>query len=333
MSFASPFLLLGLLAVPLAAASFLVLERRRARRFRSFARDAMAPNVVRRSTRRRRLAPLVLFLAALSFLLIGLARPQRTLASNRGGAPPIVLTVDVSGSMAATDIQPDRIRAARALAIGFLNELPSTYPVALVSFGGTPRLLVAPTFNRADVIAALPGTVIHRSGTAIGDAVSYAVALIAGAAGQHAVGSVYRPGAVVLFSDGGQNAGGTTLQEAAVSALVDYVPVDTVAVGSSTGVVSQPLELSGLGNTTTLIHVPVQAAGLRALARQTGGSFFQGAAITASPRALAKVYTSLRWHVASRSTPDELSADAAGVALMLALAGVALSGLWFGRAA
>jgi Ca-activated chloride channel family protein len=331
-TFGSPLLLIGLVAVPLAAGADLRLERRRARRSQNWTRPAMLPNVVRRSSGRRRLVPPALLLLGLTFLLIGLARPQRTLANARGGAPTIVLELDVSGSMAATDVSPSRIRDARSIAIRFLDRLPATDPVALLTFGNSPNLVVAPTLDRARVIAALPRAVIPRSGTAIGDAVGYGVALVDAAAGQRGAGSLYRPGAVVLFSDGGQNAGGTTLDEAAVSALVNYVPVDTVAIGTPAGVVTQPLEVKGVGTETTQIHVPVQIGPLRVLARQTGGRFFDGVA-AASTRALAPVYASLRYHVSTRSSVDELSADSAGIALALVLIGVALSGLWFGRPA
>jgi Ca-activated chloride channel family protein len=331
-SFAAPLYLLGLLAVPAAALLYALLERRRDARSRWWARQAMLPNVVRRSRLRRRLLPPLLLLAGLIFLLLGLARPQRTLAGSNAGAPTVVLAIDVSGSMAATDVRPNRIRAARALAVRFLNQLPATYPVALVTFGTTPRLVVAPTLDRGSVIAALPTAVIPRSGTAIGDAVGYAVALIDAAASQRSAGSLYRPGAVLLFTDGGQNAGGTTLTEAAVSSVVDYVPVDAVALGTLSGVVTQPLELSGISGATTQIHVPVQLSALRALARQTGGHFFEaGAAL--SPGSLRSVYTSLRFHVAAHTSTDELSADSAVLALALIAAGVALSGLWFGRIA
>ena len=333
MSFAAPLYLLSLLAVPAAALLYALFERRRGERSRRWARQAMLPNVVRRSRLRRRLLPPLLLLAGLTFLLLGLARPQRTLASSNGGAPTVVLTIDVSGSMAATDVQPDRIRAARALAVQFLGQLPATYPVALVTFGTTPRLVVPPTLDRANVIAALPTAVIPRSGTAIGDAIGYAVALIDAAAGQRTAGSLSRPGAVVLFTDGGQNAGGTSLTQAAVSSVVDYVPVDPVAVGGLSGVVTQPLELAGVSGETTQIRVPVQVASLRTLARQTGGTFFEAAQAAHSPESFRSVYASLRFHVTAHSSPDDLSAVSAALALGLIAAGVALSGVWFGRVA
>ena len=115
----------------------------------------------------------------LTFLLVGFARPQRAISSTgRGVGPTVVLAFDVSGSMAARDIQPTRLRAARELAIRFLNKLPSSYEVAVVTFGNKVRLTVPPTFDRADVIAHLPKTVTPLSGTSIGDGISAAESLI-----------------------------------------------------------------------------------------------------------------------------------------------------------
>jgi Ca-activated chloride channel homolog len=332
MTFAMPYLLFSLLVVPLAAVGYRILEGRRARRSAAWAKPAMLPNIVRRPSQRLGRLPGVLFLLGLTFLLVGFARPQRVLDGADGAAPTVVLTFDVSGSMAADDVHPTRIRLARSVAIQFLHELPSTYRVAVVTFGGKARLLVPPTFDRERVLAGLPTAVTPRSATAIGDAVSASVAVIGTASGHDQPGGLSRPGAVLLLSDGSQTAAGTTPAEAAVAAVADYVPVDTIAVGTGAGTVTQRSN-TGRRQTSTQIAVPVQPITLRALSRQTGGLFFEAASVARTPSALSGVYEGLRSHTSPTGRTHELSTAAAAVALGFILAGVVLSGLWFGQVA
>ena len=128
MTFASPYLLFGLIAVPLAAIGYRILEGRRTRRAAPWSRQAMLPNIVRRPERKLTYAPEALFLIGLTFLLVGFARPQRVHSNALPQAPTVVLAVDVSGSMDATDVAPTRLRAARAVAVQFLHELPAEIP-------------------------------------------------------------------------------------------------------------------------------------------------------------------------------------------------------------
>ncbi len=332
MTFASPDLLFGLIAVPLAALGYWILNRRRRRRSAPWSRQAMLPNIVRQPASRLRHVPIALFLVGLTFLLVGFARPERVFANARPQAPTIVLAVDVSGSMDAADVAPTRLRAARSVAAQFLHELPSRYRVALITFGNKVQLVVPPTFDHTSAIGKLPSHVTPLAGTGIGDAISHSIAVIIDAAQQNGRGHLYRPGAVLLLSDGGQTAGGTTPQEAAVSALVDYIPVDTVAFGTSKGVVTQPVKLNDL-ETSAVFPVPVAPATLATLAQQTGGTFFQGSAVAESPTQLKAVYKNLHSNTASGRRTHALDTAATGVALAFILAGLALSGLWFGRVA
>ncbi len=292
----------------------------------------MLPNIVRRPSQRLGRLPGVLFLLGLTFLLVGFARPQRVLDGVDSVAPTVVLTFDVSGSMAADDVQPTRIRLARSIAVRFLHGLPASYRVAVVTFGGKVRLLVPPTFDRERVLAGLPTAVTPRSATAIGDAVSAAVAVIGTATGQSQPGGLSRPGAVLLLSDGAQTAAGTTPAEAAVVAVADDVPVDTIAVGTRSGSVTQASNAGGR-RTSSLIPVPVQPTTLRTLSQQTGGLFFDAGPVARAPSALAGVYEGLRSHTTPTGRTHELSTAAAEIAFGFILAGVVLSGLWYGQVA
>lgn len=332
MSFGAPYLLVALVAVPLAVIGYMWLERRRTKRAAAWSSRALLPNIVRRPSRRFGHLPPVLLLLGLAFLLVGFARPQRVVASADRGAPTIVLTFDVSGSMAATDVQPTRILAARAAAVRFLDELPSKYRVAVVTFADQVHLSVAPTLDRKAVIAGIPTSVTPRSGTAIGDGITYAVSVAVAGAGRNEPGSIYRPGAVLLFSDGAQTGAGPTPSEAAVSALVNYVPIDTVAVGTRKAIVTQPITVNGV-QTSTQISVPLDSTTLRALATQTGGVFLEQGSLTQSADSLTKVYSGLRSYTTPGERTHQVSAAFAAGALVSILAGIALSGLWFGRIA
>jgi Ca-activated chloride channel homolog len=331
-TFAAPYLLFSLIAVPLAAIGYWILDRRRARRSAPWSSQAMLPNIVRRPARRLSHVPLALFLIGLTFLLVGFARPERVFDNALPQAPTIVLAFDVSGSMDATDVAPTRLQAARNVAVQFLHELPSRYRVAVITFGNKVQLVVPPTFNHSTAIAKLPKHVTPLAGTGIGDGISHSVAVIIDAAGQNGRGSLVRPGAILVLSDGGQTAGGTTPQEAAVSALVDYIPVDTVVFGTSKGIVTQPVKLNDL-ETSAVFPVPVSPTTLRSVSQQTGGTFFEGSAVADSPTPLKTVYRNLRTTTARGHRTHELNEAATGVALAFMLGGLALSGLWFGRVA
>jgi Ca-activated chloride channel family protein len=337
MSFAAPNLLFALLLIPVAVIGYVVFERRRAARSGGWSRPALLPNIVRRPARRLRYLPAVLLLLGLTFLLVGFARPQRslsTVSTIHGGGTTVALVMDTSGSMAATDVAPTRMQAANSLAKQFLTALPSKYRVALVTFGTHVRVVVPPTLNRKTVIAHLPDTVTPRAGTALGDAISEAVAVVVQAFGPSVPGRPYQPGALLLISDGAQTAGGTSPQNAALYARADGVPVNTVAIGTPRGIVKQPIEINNFKLTST-IPVPVDAAALAQVAGQTKGTAFPtvSAARAGFVANLKKVYENFGTRNLPGHREHSLSAAAGELALLFIIAGVVLSGLWFGRVA
>src|SRR5262245_33232187 len=155
MSFAAPYLLLTLLAVPLAALAYLWFERHRERRAANWANPALVPNLVERPSPRLRHLPAALFLVGLSFLLVAFARPEATITSEREGAT-VVLAIDTSGSMATPDVKPTRLLAARNASLTFLQELPAKYRVALEVFTDHPAVIVPPTYDRTKIVPLLP---------------------------------------------------------------------------------------------------------------------------------------------------------------------------------
>ena len=181
MTFASPILLVSLL-VPLAAlACYLWIEKRPPRAAVSYPNLAVLAGVASRTSWRRHLIAGLLLLAV-ALLCVAVARPRMTLAAISDRAT-VVLVVDVSTSMNATDVAPTRLEAARRAISSFANRVPKRIRIGLVAFSDDPVVLTPPTTDRRalrDGIAALaPGF-----GTAIGDAVARAVELVRSSTGE-----------------------------------------------------------------------------------------------------------------------------------------------------
>ena len=324
MGFAAPALLLTLIALPLAVVAYIALDRRRVRRSVRWSRAALVPNMIAGGTPgRRRYVAAAMFLVALAFLLVGFARPQRVHATGNSVVPTVVVAVDVSGSMASTDVQPTRVLVARAIAARLIRELPARDQVAVVTFGNNARVVVPPTGDRAAAIAGLPKAVAPRAGTAIGDAIKDAVAVIAQSGAE--VGQGRRPGSILLLTDGTQTAGGATPLDAALYARADGVAIDTVAIGKPGATVT--VKEDGV---PTRMAVPVDHALLEQLSTQTGGT----AIADPSASGLRAVYAGLgAAQSASHRHEQELSGLTAAAALLLTVGGVLLSTRWFGEVA
>ena len=318
MSFQWPEALAGLAAVPLLVALYVVHERRRKRAGARFGNPALLPNVVDRRPGSLRHVPLVVFLVALAAMVVGVARPHATVTVRREQAT-VILAIDVSRSMAATDVRPSRLESARAAAKAFLAKVPAKFQVALVTFASRAVVLVAPTEDHtlvADGLDAMrPG-----EGTALGDAVAISARL------GHRPGTRegnQPPSAVLLISDGA-NQGGTTPPERAVRlARSLHVPVYTVLVGTQGGIV----RTRTAGGFPVSIRVPPNSATLRMVARETGGHFFTAT----SDRRLRDVYERLGSRLGHRKRSREMTDLFAGGSALLLLAGGALSTLWFRR--
>ena len=173
MSFATPLALLALLLVPLALGGYLLLERRRRPRAAAFANPALVPNLVgRRPGRLRHLAP-ALALVALALIATGLARPHATVSVPREEAT-VVLAIDVSRSMVATDVKPTRLAAAQDAVRAFLAKLPEGYRVSIVSFAQAAYVVLPPTADRELAERAL-ANLRPGDGTALGGGIARAV--------------------------------------------------------------------------------------------------------------------------------------------------------------
>jgi Ca-activated chloride channel homolog len=317
-TFVWPLALLSLLLIPLAIAGYVLVQRRRVKYAARFTNLNLLANVVDRSPGWRRHLPPAFALAALAALLVCLARPQTTEAIARKRTT-VVLAIDVSGSMAATDVAPTRLAAAREAAKTFLDQLPKSVRVGVVSFASQAQVVTPATDDRNLVRAALD-SLRAEGGTAIGDAIQRSVAV--GVAARGSAGGRKRPFSILLLSDGANSSGITPL-EGAARARKAKAPVYTIALGTPNGVVQQEDEF---GNLHT-IPVPPDPDTLRRVAAQTGGRFYDAP----SEGDLKAVYERLSSRVGFLQEKHEVSyAFAAGAAVLLLTAGT-LSALWFGR--
>ena len=302
MTFGSPLLLLALLAVPAALLAMRWWRRRVPPPALPFP-DLDVLAAAAPPPRRRRHVPLALAALALAGFCVALARPEAWRDQPREQAT-IMLAIDVSGSMAATDVEPFRLRAAQDAAKAFAAEVPRQYKVGLVSFSGAARLLVPPTTDRRQLERAIDG-LLPRGATAIGDAVLAALAAIRAVQAPEDG----RPAAarILLLSDGASTQGVLTAV-AAAEAKRAGVPVYTVALGTEDGILytGQP--------------VPPEPEALAALAEETDGQAFE----SRDAASVSAVYERLGSFIGTERARSEVTGWVAGIAaLLLAMAGLA----------
>ena len=323
MSFAWPLALLGLTVVALALVAYLVVQRRRRRYVVRFTNLDLLENVVAASPRWRRHVPAALTLLALSALVVGMARPQIAAAVPREEAT-VILAMDSSGSMTATDVPPDRMTVAREAASSFVEGLPDGFRVGVVSFSNEADVVVPPTADRDEALRGL-GSLRADNGTALGDAISRSVDLGVSSLDEplSEAGAEETPLVVLLLSDGANTTGDYEPLEAAQKAADAGVPVYTVALGTDEGTVQGP---DGAGGYRT-IRVPPDPETLAQVAEATGGTFFEAA----DEDALRSVYAEIGSQVGTEVEQRELTVAFTAAGAVLLLLGGAFSALWFGR--
>jgi Ca-activated chloride channel homolog len=318
MSFASPYLLWGLLLIPVGLLAYWLVQRRRIKYAARFTNLDLLANVVDASPGRRRHIPAVLALAALAALIVAMARPQAVVAVPRDDAT-VVLTMDGSASMNATDVAPTRLEAAKSAASSFLDDLPERFRVGLVSFSNATRVLEEPTDDRDTVRTSLQG-IQGEVGTAIGDAIRDSISLAP--RDENGRRSDKKLFAVLLLSDGANTAGVNPL-DVLDEAKEAGVPVYTIALGTPAGTVEIPNEFGELQT----VSVPPDPETLRRIASETGGRFFEAP----TEADLKAVYEQIGSQVSYKDEERELTAAFAGAGAVFLLIGASLSALWFGR--
>lgn len=308
MSFREPLLLLGLLLVPVAVLAYLAAQRRRRRYAVRYSNVDVLATVAGRTWGRH--VPAALALLALATLLVGLGRPERTVAApQRQGT--VVMVTDTSGSMDATDVPPSRLKAAQAAARALARKLPEEFRLGLVTFNSVAEQQVAPTTDRGQVAAAIDGLRV-RGATAMGDGLQVGLESARVPVTDTAGRARRLPAVLVLLSDGMSTRGNADPVDVADRAKQLKIPIYTIALGTQQGV---------LNRNGRSVPVPPDTVTLRDIAETTGGRYF------AAPSAarLETIYANLGERFSTRKEKQEVTAAFAGGALVLLLAGGMLS--------
>ncbi|GAB3154346.1 VWA domain-containing protein [Micromonospora sonneratiae] len=261
---------------------------------------------------RRHLSAGALLLSLIA-LAAGMARPAVDKEEPLERAT-IMLAIDVSLSMQAADVAPNRLEAAQEAAKQFVGELPGTFNLGLVAFAKSANVLVPPTKDRSAVTQAIDGLVLAEA-TATGEAVFTCLEAIRSVPADGASG--IPPARIVLLSDGFRTSG-RSVEEAAAAAQAANVPVSTIAFGTDSGQVEIGGRVQG---------VPVDRHALAELAETTQGFFYEAASVNE----LKQVYQDMGSSIGFRTEPREITQWYAGIALLFALSAAAMSLLWTSR--
>jgi Ca-activated chloride channel family protein len=341
MTFVWPEMLWLMLALPLLLAAYILVLRRKKKLALRYASLAIVRDAMGVGQRIKRHIPPALFFLALAAMLAAIARPQATITLPTQHET-VILAMDISGSMRATDVEPNRLVAAQNAAKQFVTEQPENVRIGVVAFAGTATVAQAPTRNREDVIAAIDRFQLQRA-TAIGSAIIVSLATIfpdegldvgtltygpesskksektSGAAARKPVppGS-YASAVVILLTDGQRTTGPDTIQ-AAKMAAERGVRIYTVGVGTPEGKI--------IGFEGWSMRVRLDEETLKAVADLTRGEYFYaGNAVD-----LKKVYQALNAKLVLERKKTEITALFAALAALFAVISAALSLAWFHR--
>jgi Ca-activated chloride channel homolog len=316
MHFIAPAWLWLLVLVAALLAAYVLLQLRRTKYVARFSNLELLGSVAPRRPGWRRHLTFALLLVGLTVLTVGVAQPTAAVRVPRDRAT-VVLAVDVSLSMQATDVLPSRIDAAKAAGKKFVGLLPSRINLGLVAFGGNASVLVSPTVDRAPVEAAIKGLKLQES-TAIGEAIFTSLqAITVFGQATTAKGDKPPPARIVLLSDG-TNTVGRPVSAAVDAAKKAGVQVSTIAFGTDNGTVTYQ------GDT---IPVPADKQALQQIAEDTGGTFHTAASV----QELEQVYQNIGQQIGYTTKQRDVSWRYMTVGLLVLLAAAGTSMLWSGR--
>ncbi|MEO8544395.1 MAG: VWA domain-containing protein [Betaproteobacteria bacterium] len=346
MTFLWPQFLWLLLAIPLLVLVYVWLLRRKKKLALRYASLSIVKEAMGAGLHWRRHVPPALFLLAISAMLVAAARPFAVI-SLPSTQETIILAMDVSGSMRATDVKPNRLVASQDAAKAFLAELPRNVRVGIVAFAGTASVVQPPTLSREDLITAIDKFQLQRA-TAIGSAIVVSLSEIFPDEGIDLTAMTYGNGrprgisieqvkpknpkkeftpvppgsynsaAIILLTDGQRTTGVDTL-EAAKMAADHGVRIYTVGVGTVEG--------ETIGFEGWSMRVRLDEPTLKAVALQTQAEYFYAG----TAENLKKVYEKLSSRLTVEKKETEISGLLALLASILALTSAALSLFWFNR--
>ena len=302
-----------LLAVAALLVAYLLVQRRRAAYALRFSNLSLLERVAPRVPAWRRHVPAALFLLAITVLVLSLARPAMDVQVPRERAT-ILVAIDVSPSMAATDVAPDRLTSAKESAQGFIETLPPRFNVGLVVFSSVATVVSSPTQDHQAVADSIANLTIS-SGTAIGEGVFASLQAIRSF--DEDATTDPPPAAVVLLSDG-ENTSGRPVFAAADEAREAGVPVSTIAFGTGVSII----EIEG-----HYVPANIDKETLEELATTTGGRFYEAE----STGELKDVYSDIGSSLGTETVHEEVVVHFVAAGLVLAAAAAAFSLAWSQR--
>lgn len=316
MNFLTPLWLLLLVPIVALIAVYVWQQLRRSTYVARFSNVDLLASLVPRRPGWRRHGTFSLLMVALIVLTVAVAQPTGRVRVPRERAT-VIVSLDVSQSMRATDVLPDRLDAAKLAAKNFVDVLPARINVGLIKFAGSASVVVPPTIDRDSLKVAIDGLELADS-TAIGEAVFTSLDSISTfSRATTAKDDAPAPARIVLMSDGFSNRG-RSVSSAEAAAVAAKVPVSTIAFGTETGTV----DVDG-----DVVPVPADRATLQELADTTGGSFHTAT----SAAELQSVYRDIGSQIGYTTAIRQISWRFLVTGLLFALAAAGISLLWAGR--
>ena len=316
LSFLSPDRLLILLVIPLLIAAYIFATRRKNRRGMRFTNTSMLDVVVPKQSQWRRHLAVALSLLSLVTLTAAFAQPSTQIDVPRERAT-VVIVIDASQSMQATDVAPNRLAAAKAAAIEFVQKIPDKYNVSVVSMAGNSSILVPPTLAHNTVENAI-NSIQLQDGTAIGEGIYTALRALQQAPKDPNKPDSVAPGAIVMLTDGSNTAGRAPMQ-AAAEARTAKVPIYTIAYGTENGYV----DLDGKRE-----PVPVDHELMKQIAAATNGRYFSAASIDELKAVYDNINSEVGYEKAEREVTSRFAGYGLAFAVLAALGAISLGAKW-----
>lgn len=333
MTFIWPWMLFSLLLIPLFIGVYLYLQKRRRRSAAGYGSLGIAREAGGRPLGLRRHVPPAFFLAGLAILLFSLARPQTVVDLPKTDGT-VILAFDVSGSMAADDLKPTRMEAAKAAVRDFVSRQPLSVQIGVVAFSDSGFSVQAPTDDQSAILASINrlapqrGTSLARGILASLDVISAttnpgpllysSLALTPTPTPTPVPQGTYTPAVIILLTDGENNESPDPLA-AAQTAANRGVRIDTVGIGSPQGTT---LHINGF-----TVHTQLDEATLQQISQITGGTYYNAQ----SSQDLRKIYDNLNPRLVIKPQKTEVTSVFAGASILVMLIGGVFSLLWFGR--
>ncbi|HMC80145.1 MAG TPA: VWA domain-containing protein [Acidimicrobiia bacterium] len=316
MNFLAPGRLALLILVAALAGLYVWVQRRRRHAAVRFTNVALLAEVAPARPGWRRHVPAAAVALALAALVVSIAEPVHSVRVPQEAAT-IMLVIDVSASMDATDVAPTRLQAAVAAGKSFVNDLPPQARIGLISFSRTAQVIASPTVDHQAVVDGIDRLLLG-TGTATGDAIYTALDALAAANDTAGAAPTTKGGsAIVLLSDGVPTVG-RPVPGAAQEAANQGVPISTIAFGTADGTVT-------IGG--RMISVPADPDTMASIAETTNGKFFKAA----SEKQLRSIYKDIGTRVGYETEQHDASGPVLTLAVVALLVASGLALMWNGR--